>query len=198
MLNEKKLNEVTAVSLDWPWCIDEPEFNVWAHELSGSGGYSEHIFKYAAEQLFGIKVTEPLDYKHLRNPDFKEVLLEQYGKVLLRFAIANGFRNIQNLVQKLKRGKSAYHYVEVMACPSGCLNGGAQIRPDQGIPSREIVRKLEQFYSQLPQSTTLNNNTANDVYKTYFDGANSDKTHALLHTNYHAVEKMNTALNIKW
>lgn len=45
--------------------------------------------------------------------------MEQDGKILLRFAIANGFRNIQNLVQKLKRGKSVYHYVEVMACPSG-------------------------------------------------------------------------------
>lgn len=56
-----------------------------------------------------------------RNPDFKEVLLESDGKVLLRFAIANGFRNIQNLVQKLKRGRSQYHYVEIMACPSGII-----------------------------------------------------------------------------
>lgn len=54
-----------------------------------------------------------------RNPDFKEVILEKNGQVLLRFAIANGFRNIQNLVQKLKRGKSQYHFVEVMACPAG-------------------------------------------------------------------------------
>ena len=38
---------------------------------------------------------------------------------MLKFAAAHGFRNIQNLVQKMKRGKSSYHYVEVMACPSG-------------------------------------------------------------------------------
>ena len=56
-----------------------------------------------------------------RNPDFREVILEENGKVLLQFAIANGFRNIQNLVQKMKRGKNNYHYVEVMACPSGIL-----------------------------------------------------------------------------
>ncbi|XP_077173174.1 cytosolic iron-sulfur assembly component 3-like isoform X2 [Paroedura picta] len=53
-----------------------------------------------------------------RNKDFQEVTLEKDGQTLLRFALAYGFRNIQNLVQKLKRGKSAYHYVEVMACPS--------------------------------------------------------------------------------
>lgn len=45
--------------------------------------------------------------------------LEKDGKVLLCFASTYGFRNIQNLVQKLKRGKSPYHFVEVMACPSG-------------------------------------------------------------------------------
>lgn len=56
---------------------------------------------------------------NFRNQDFQEVMLERDGKVLLRFAIANGFRNIQNFVQKLKRGKCIYDYVEVMACPSG-------------------------------------------------------------------------------
>lgn len=55
----------------------------------------------------------------LRNKDFQEVTLERDGEVLLQFALAYGFRNIQNLVQKLKRGKCPYHYVEVMACPSG-------------------------------------------------------------------------------
>lgn len=54
-----------------------------------------------------------------RNKDFQEVTLEKNGVVLLCFASTYGFRNIQNLVQKLKRGKSPYHFVEVMACPSG-------------------------------------------------------------------------------
>lgn len=54
-----------------------------------------------------------------RNADFREVTLEVNGEIVLRFALAYGFRNIQNLVQKLKRGKSPYHYIEVMACPSG-------------------------------------------------------------------------------
>jgi iron only hydrogenase large subunit-like protein len=51
----------------------------------------------------------------------QELTLERDGTVLLRFAVANGFRNIQNLVQKLKRKKCPYDYVEVMACPGGTL-----------------------------------------------------------------------------
>lgn len=115
------LRDVSPVELDWPWNTACPDSaNVWAHESSGSGGYSDHLFKYAARELFGIQVDR-IEYKNLRNPDFREAILEVNGQVCLRFAIANGFRNIQNLVQKLKRGKSSYHYVEVMACPSGEL-----------------------------------------------------------------------------
>lgn len=56
---------------------------------------------------------------HYRNKDFQETTLEKDGVPVLCFASTYGFRNIQNLVQKLKRGKSPYHFVEVMACPSG-------------------------------------------------------------------------------
>lgn len=54
-----------------------------------------------------------------RNKDFQEVTLERDGEVLLRFAAAYGFRNIQNMVLKLKRGKFPYHFVEVLACAGG-------------------------------------------------------------------------------
>ncbi|XP_043944882.1 cytosolic iron-sulfur assembly component 3 [Protopterus annectens] len=89
-----------------------------SHSGGGSGGYLEHIFRHAAKELFGMEVKE-IAYKILKNKDFQEVVLEKDGAVLLRFAKAYGFRNIQNLMQKMKRGKSPYHYVEVMACPSG-------------------------------------------------------------------------------
>lgn len=73
----------------------------------------------------------------LRNKDFQEVTLEKDGTVLLQFALAYGFRNIQNLVQKLKRGRSPYHYVEVMACPSG---RAAQVELLQSIAVRSCMK----------------------------------------------------------
>lgn len=182
-----------------PWTTNNE--NVTAipkrHIGSGSGGYSDYIFKTAAKELFGISIDN-IEYKALRNPDFKEVILEKDNKVLLRFAIANGFRNIQNLVQKLKRGKSQYHYVEVMACPSGCLNGGAQARPQDGITSKEIVTDLEKMYKSLPLATPEDNRLAKELYDIWLGGQDSDKSNALLHTQYHAVEKAANALNIKW
>lgn len=64
-----------------------------------------------------------------RNADFREATLEAGPGRRLRFALAYGFRNIQAIVQRLRRGRCEFDFVEVMACPSGCANGGGQIRP---------------------------------------------------------------------
>ncbi|KAF2883849.1 hypothetical protein ILUMI_22318 [Ignelater luminosus] len=194
------LQDVPPSTFSEPWTLKqdlETKPILKRHIGSGSGGYADHIFQYAAKELFGLE-CDKLEYKNLRNPDFREVILEKDGKILLRFAIANGFRNIQNLVQKLKRGKSQYHYVEVMACPSGCLNGGAQIRPQGGITLKELTHNLESLYNSLPVEIPENNNCVKELYEVWLTGQDSDKVTAILHTSYHAVEKLNTALNIKW
>nr|CAD7416276.1 unnamed protein product [Timema poppensis] len=190
------LSLVDSAPLDYPWG-PAGENELFGHRGSGSGGYADHIFTFAAKELFGDSVDQ-LQYKSLRNPDFREVSLERDGKPVLKFAIANGFRNIQNLVQKLKRGKCPYDYVEVMACPSGCLNGGAQVRPLDGVHSRELTTRLEAAYSSLPQRAPEDNPTLERLYSRWLAGPHSDKSRAMLHTTYHAVEKMNTAITIKW
>lgn len=117
---EKSLQDFDKGEIDKPFKTQELENNgiLLGHQGSGSGGYADFIFHYAAKNLFQV-TNAKLEYKSLRNPDFQEAVLEKDGQVVLKFAIANGFRNIQNLVQKLKRGKSPYDYVEVMACPTG-------------------------------------------------------------------------------
>ncbi|XP_068151636.1 probable cytosolic Fe-S cluster assembly factor GK14772 isoform X1 [Drosophila tropicalis] len=198
MEDERSLSQHEPVDLDWPWTDQRPESMIWAHEATMSGGYAEHIFKYAAKELYSEDTDNELKFKQLRNRDFREISLEKDDKTVLKFAIANGFRNIQNLVQKLKRGKGAnYHFVEVMACPSGCINGGAQVRPTTGQHVRELTQQLEELYKKLPISQ-LDNSHTKDIYGDFLDGAHTDKSHDLLHTSYHAVEKLNTALNIKW
>ncbi|XP_054281049.1 probable cytosolic Fe-S cluster assembly factor GK14772 isoform X2 [Macrosteles quadrilineatus] len=185
--------------VDYPWTPSPPlhHYPLSACEGSGSGGWAHQLFRYAALELFP-DCQPDLTFRTLRNQDLQEVTLEKEGKVLLRFAIANGFRNIQNLVQKLKRGKCPYDYVEVMACPSGCLNGGAQVRPKDGVSPREWTGQLESLYRLLPLHRSQDNSTVEVLYKTWLQGRHSDKTKAMLHTTYHALEKNSNALNIKW
>ena len=71
------------------------------------------------KQLSGLLVDQLLHLLRFRNQDFQEVTIELPGLPALRFATAYGFRNIQNIVPKVKRGKLPYDFVEVMACPSG-------------------------------------------------------------------------------
>ncbi|XP_017771766.1 PREDICTED: probable cytosolic Fe-S cluster assembly factor CPIJ010948 [Nicrophorus vespilloides] len=174
-----------------PWLDgnEEIEIQLTRNLGSGSGGYSDNILKRAAKELIGLECDE-IVYKNLRNPDFKEILLQNnQGEVALRFAIANGFRNIQNVVQKLKRGKCHYHYIEVMACPSGCLNGGAQARSQDGTHSKDLIVALELMYEKLP---VLNLYEINEFAKVIIS------KEEMMRTEYKAVEKINTALNIKW
>lgn len=196
---QKSLEQFERKSVDWPWPLPAPAGHLYRFESSGSGGFVEHVFKFAARTLFSEE-KGALEFKALRNPDFREVTLERDGQVVLRFAIANGFRNIQNLVQKLKRGKSPYHFVEVMACPSGCLNGGAQIRPEPGQSTKELCVQLEEMYRELPESFSAQTEEVafQRMYEVFFGGYQSDKAAVLLHTKYHAVEKISNALNIKW
>ncbi|XP_027330636.1 protein NAR1 isoform X2 [Abrus precatorius] len=86
-----------------------------------SGGYAETIFRYAAKTLFGRQIDDPLTFRNIKNSDFQEVTLEAEGKTVLKFALCYGFRNLQNIVRKLKTGKCDYHFLEIMACPSGTV-----------------------------------------------------------------------------
>ncbi|XP_017452905.1 nuclear prelamin A recognition factor isoform X2 [Rattus norvegicus] len=95
---------------------DVKEMAVRRHDGVSSDGHLAHVFRHAAKELFGEHVEE-ITYRALRNKDFHEVTLEKNGEVLLRFAAAYGFRNIQNMIMKLKKGKFPYHFVEVLACP---------------------------------------------------------------------------------
>ena len=106
-----------------PWIsVDREEMAISTATVgSASGGYAEYIARYTTQELFGKR---PEDLKYIsvvRNSDLHEVTVLDGNETLLRIAVINGFKNIQNLVRKLKRKKFEYDYVEVMACPSGTV-----------------------------------------------------------------------------
>ncbi|XP_068964352.1 cytosolic iron-sulfur assembly component 3 isoform X3 [Petaurus breviceps papuanus] len=189
------LSDVDPAPLDAEFSCATGE-ELLGHQGGGSGGYLEHIFRYAAQELFGIQV-DGITYKPLKNKDFQEVTLEKDGTVLLHFALAYGFRNIQNLVQKLKRRKSPYHYVEVMACPSGCLNGGGQIKAE-AISSKDLLQQVEKLYEMVRTVMPETSPEIKELYEQWLRGEDSKEAGKTLHTQYHAVEKMSSGFNIKW
>ncbi|KAM6572524.1 hypothetical protein CsatA_016604 [Cannabis sativa] len=98
--------------------------------VSLEAGYGETIFRHAAKVLLG-KTIEEVE-----------------GKTVLKFTLCYGFRNLQNVVRKIKTGKCDYHFLEIMACPSGCLNGGGQIKPKPGQSGKDLIQSLETAYME--------------------------------------------------
>lgn len=63
---------------------------------------------------------------------------------------------------------------------------------------KELTHELERMYYSLPQKSPQENQTIRELYECWLGGVDSDKANQILHTQYHPVEKMSTALNIKW
>ncbi|KAI1301303.1 Cytosolic Fe-S cluster assembly factor narfl [Halotydeus destructor] len=171
---------------------------VLSHLGSGSGGYTENVFRFALKQLMDrhLSNSEQLEYKTRRNRDFLEVEVVN-GNTKLLFAVVNGFRNIQTLVQRMKRKTCDYQYVEVMACPSGCLNGGAQLRGDT--VEEKLYDKVEDLYKSLdvtPLPLDLNDENIKNVYENWFP--NDEAIDANLYTTFKPVPKTVNLLTMHW
>lgn len=194
---QSPLAQEPAAALDWPWGGLQPTQPLCVVAGSGSGGYAHQLFPRVLRHLSNDSEAPSLVFTPLRNPDIRELSV-QAGEKTLKFCIANGFRNIQNLIQKLKRKRCDYDFVEIMACPSGCLNGGAQVKPDAGNNAKETVLALESELSQLTKQDPWQNDTVARLYQEWLGGRDSDKSRCLLRTSYHHIPKNNIALNVKW
>jgi len=119
-------------------------------------------------------------------------------KTVLKFATSYGFKNIQLLLQRMKTNEfGRYHYVETMACPSGCLNGGGQIKSETALNNEndlllEVVNRTEKPSEKRDRVTRAKKFVLDigPVMCNNIGGQASDKGRYLLHTRYHVVPKL--------
>lgn len=177
-------------------CFDQP---LTSHFGSASGGYAENILLAEASETLNDKHEElqnKLEYSTLKNGDFIEVSMKNVDngttKLTRRFAIVNGFRNIQTIVQRLKRNALKYDYIEIMACPSGCINGGAQCKPGPGADQASTVELARQVYNEVPkvQNSNVKSEEFNDKLYSSLSLKEGLDINELLYTNFHPVPKM--------
>src|SRR5690606_7108625 len=105
--------------------------------------YAEFVLRYVARATLGVDVaSDDIEFKVQRNADFRVATVSAADGRSVSVAIMNGFRNIQSLMRKLKNGKCPYVYIEVMACPTGCVNGGGQARLAPGATITDLKARL--------------------------------------------------------
>ncbi|VDN03315.1 unnamed protein product [Thelazia callipaeda] len=160
-----------------------------------SGGYAEYVVERFITELnkpkvchksFLLVATEQSNNRHhFREKNLEIIDVFDGAEKLLTVAKCYGFRNIQNHVQKLKRSKCNYDYVEIMACPSGCINGVGQIRgvSEEGkkqiltlveSPSRSSSSESQQELEELKKEwSILNPDWTNLLYTQYQSVTNS-------------------------
>jgi len=160
-----------------------------------SGGYLEFIYRYAAKMIWNIDI-DSVQLNTIRN-DFYEVSLERNGKVLLKFARANGFRSIQNIVKRIKENKCEYDFIEIMACPGGCSNGGGQVRVDNSKSNRLELKRLLSQVNDIYDQRIMKSPTDTSESMNMFSLLSTDPN--ILHTSYKPVpKKESNPLSIKW
>lgn len=156
--------------------------------FGATGGVMEAALRTAADMLDGAG-NKKLEFKEVRGTaGIKEAKYKLGGKEL-RVAIVSGLSNARTLLDSIKDGKKSYDFVEVMACPGGCINGGGQ--PVQGDSVRNYVdlkkiraKALYDADKKLELRKSHESPVIKMLYDEYFDAPGKHRAHRLLHTSY--------------
>jgi iron only hydrogenase large subunit-like protein len=143
-----------------------------------SNDYVESVARCIDILKGGEGTLASIESNQKRNKDFIESSIKLSGGSIFSFARVYGFRNIQNLVRSIKQNKATYQFIEIMACPSGCLGGGAQLKgvepsfnqePCQTIKKTkrnlDTLRQISEKMSFYVEYKGLKNNEASNPLK---------------------------------
>lgn len=149
-----------------------------------SGGVMEAALRTAYEWITNSTLKE-LDFKSVRGLEgIKEASLVIDGNKI-NIAIVNGLANAKNLLDNIEDTSNKYHFIEVMACPGGCINGGGQ--PYSNEQYSLIEKRMNALYSEDANKVIRKSHENPEIIKLYdeFLGKpNGEKSHHLLHTHY--------------
>ncbi len=165
------------------------EYTGAATIFGATGGVMEAALRTAYELLTG-KVLADVDFTAVRGLDgSKEAVIPVEGVGDVRVAVAHGLGNARKLLDRIKSGEAQYHFIEVMACPGGCVGGGGQ-----PIPVSNEKRKLRAaaLYGEdkaLKHRKSHENPAIAKIYEEYLGEPLGHKSHELLHTKYTARSK---------
>ena len=173
--------EIEDRALDMPLGIGSGAGNIFG----ATGGVMEAALRSAYFLVTGSN-PDPDAFKDVRGQDgWKEATFDINGTTL-KVAVVNGLGNADKLLKALKSGKVSYDFIEVMACPGGCVGGGGQPIHDnvEMAPERAPTLYSQDAASDLRFSHENPSITA--IYKDYLGKPLSEKSHHLLHTDHHA------------
>ena len=165
---------------------DDPmgEYTGAATIFGATGGVMEAALRTAYEVATG-KVLENVEFTAVRGLEgMKEAVVPVEGIGDVRVAVAHGLGNARKLLERVKEGKAQYHFIEIMACPGGCVGGGGQPIP---VNNDIRMRRAQALYEEdcaLTLRKSHDSPSIKRIYDEFLGKPLGEKSHHLLHTKY--------------
>ena len=182
--------------------LEDTEFDSPMGEATGAavifgttGGVMEAALRTAQDTLTG-KDLDKIDFEKVRGGEGIKKASVNIADNEIKVVAASGLANAQKILEEIKSGKADYQFVEIMACPGGCVMGGGQPIKNSKIRAEVDVRSLRAncLYSIDAQSTirkSHENPVIKKIYKEFLKKPGSEISHKLLHTHYVERKKYN-------
>ena len=146
-----------------------------------SGGVFESAFRTAYFMATG-KNMENVDVKEIRGLEGIKIRELRLGDTILKVAVVSGIKNAQKMLEVLKKDPGAFHAMEVMACPGGCIGGGGQPIPNTPEIRKKRAEALYKVDAEKKMRLAHENPSLKEAYEKHF--TNKEIIHKVLHTSY--------------
>ena len=157
--------------------------------FGASGGVMEAALRTVAD-ILAHEDLSMIDYHAVRGVEGVKESTIKIGEQTLKVAVAQSMALAKPLLDDIRNGVSPYHFIEIMGCPGGCINGGGQPYVNATIRNSGFNFKqarAKALYDEdisLPVRKSHKNSQIQNLYKNYLGEPNSEKAHHLLHTHY--------------
>ena len=156
--------------------------------FGATGGVMEAALRTAVETLTGETLGR-LDFEEVRGTEGIKEASYLVNGLEVKVAVASGLANAREILEKIRRGEADYHFIEIMACPGGCVNGGGQPQVPAEVRNFQDIRALRakvlyQNDAQKALRKSHENPSIQKLYAEYLGEPGSHKAHKILHTSY--------------
>jgi iron-only hydrogenase group A len=151
--------------------------------FGATGGVMEAALRTVYEVITGERL-EALDITAVRGMDGVKEATVPIGDLQVKAAVAHGLENVAELLDRIKAGEATYHFIEVMACPGGCIGGGGQPIPTSAEIRKQRADAIYQADREMPIRRSHENPSITEIYEKFLGKPLGEKSHHLLHTHY--------------